>query len=293
MMMDSLPSDIMQILTASLSLSDVYSLKRASKATLQLVGVCQKHTTDHFDAERGVSVKNVHLLGRDYSLAYRPATHGLMTVKVFKDYYQYFAPTSFVINPTTCTLKLTKHLLRDNLGMDIMMHMCHKNATAVNGIDVAIDAQRLELLVDGHITIDIAMQLLSLRNQRVRRLAIRGELHDMHFLFSMLPRDLESLEIRAERGVHDVRSLPSFFELCLDYLNLCRCYKVCRHPHCVNYNAISSQVRKCGRFPRRVAMSPFPLQAIEWCERNGVTVDFEQSSFFDFEREEVMRRRIS
>ena len=127
------------------------------------------------------------------------------------------------------------------------------------------------------------MQLLNLRNQKVKKLKVHGEVNDMQFMFWLLPKCLQSLEIYSKVGVHDVRSLNCFFELELNNLIFFQCYEVCSHPECVNYNSITSQIKKCSKFPKRLAMAPFPFDAIKWCENNGVCIDFQNSAFFEFE----------
>lgn len=286
--MNSLPNDVIQSLTDRLRLVDVYSLKRVNSSLFEAVTLCQKLTTCHFDTFWGVSVKNICLLGRDYSLEYQPLVLGLMNVKTFKKFRHYFSPTSFGVDCGTSTLNLIRFLLKNNLGLNLVISVCQKNLMTITRTNVAICAQRLELISRDKITIEVSMQLLKLHKQHIRSLVIRGEVNDMQFVFSMLPRGLEHLEVYSSHGVHDVRSLPLFFHLGLRYLNLYQCYEVCRHPECVNYNSISSQIRKCNAFPDKIAMSPFPLDAIKWCEAHHVTIDFESSNYFDFEFEEVM-----
>ena len=123
----------------------------------------------------------------------------------------------------------------------------------------------------------------------MKHLKIHGEVNDMHFVFYMLPKCLRSLEIYSKFGVHDVRSLNYFFELELNHLSLFQCYEVCSHPECVNYKSITYQIRKCSKLPRSLAMAPFPFDAIKWCEKNGVCVDFKNSTFFESEIDDVMK----
>ena len=286
--MDLLPNDNLNVILGFLCMVDVYALKQVNKSLLQRVRDCQKDTIHLMDTFWGVSVKNINLIGRDYSLNYEPIVLGLMTVKVFKKFYRYFKPKSFTINAFTSTLNLTKHLLKNNLGMDLVIHVDQKNLMTVNKTNVTIHAENLTIYSQDKITIETSMQLLNLRNQRVKRLKIHGEVNDMQFVFYMLPKYLQSLEIYSKFGVHDVRSLKCFFELQLDHLTLFKCYEVCSHPECVNYSSITAQIKKCSKFPRKIAMTPFPFDAIKWCENHGVCVDFENSAFFEFEFDDVM-----
>ncbi len=291
--MDLLPNDIFLIILGFLSTVDVYSLKKVNNALFEKVRFCQKDTTHLVDTFWGVNVKNILLIGRDYSLNYEPVIFGLMTVKIFKKFYKYFKPTLFQVNCRTSTLNLTKYLLKNNLGMDIVIYVNQKNLMTVNNTKASIDAKNLTVYSEDKITIEIAMQLLNLRHQRVKNLKIHGEVNDMQFVFHMLPEDLESLEIHSKTGVHNVRSLPLFFELELNHLNLFQCYEVCSHPDCINYNSITYQIRKCAKFPKEIAMSPFPFNAIKWCESHGVQIDYQNSEFFDFEFDDVMNYAIN
>tara|TARA_Y100000389_G_scaffold202877_1_gene249573 strand:- start:50 stop:928 length:879 start_codon:yes stop_codon:yes gene_type:complete len=287
--MNSLPNDNFILILRLLAISDVYTLKKVNNGLLQQVGACQKDTTYLPETFWGVNVRNINLIGRDYSLNYQPTFLGLMTCKIFSQFYRYFKPPSFTINGFTSTLNLTKHLLKNNLGIDLVVYVNQKNLMTVNKTKVSIDAENLTIYSEDKITIEISMQLLNLRNQRVKNLKIHGEVNDMQFVFYMLPKCLQSLEIYSKIGVHDVRSLPYFLELQLKYLNLFQCYEVCSHIDCVNYNSINSQIRKCSKFPTSIAMSPFPFDAIKFCEKNGVAVDFANSYFFDFEFDDVMK----
>ena len=286
--MELLSQDVFCVILEFISVTDVYSLKMVSSIYFQKVKECQKITTRLMDTFWGVNVKNISLLGRDYSLNYEPIILGKMTVKIFKKFYEYFKPKSFTINCCTSTLNLTKFLLKNNFDMDIVIHLDQKNLIAVNKTKISLDTETLIVSSEDKITIETAMQILNLKNQRVRNLRIHGEVNDMHFVFSMLPSCLKSLEVYSNVGVHDVRSLPYFFELNLDNLCLFQCYEVCSHPDCVNYNSISSQIKKCSRFPKKIAMSPFPFDVIKWCENNGVSIDFQNSDFFDFELDDVI-----
>ena len=284
-----LPIDIFLLLLDVLPLNDVYSLKQVNSVVLEKVSTAQKQTTYLEDTFWGVSVKNINLIGRDYSIKYEPILFGLMTVKIFIKFFKYFKPKVFTIDCHTSTLNLTKYLLKNNLKMDIVICVNQKNLMTVNKSKVLIDAENLTIHSEDKITIEISMQLLKLKQQTVKNLIIHGEVNDMDFVFSMLPKNLEALEIYAKIGVHNTRSLPLFFELELNNLVLNKCFEVCSHPECINYNSITSQIKKCQKFPKRIAMSPFPLDAIKWCHENGVTkVDFENSVFFDFELENVM-----
>lgn len=291
--MDLLPNDNLMIILGFLSMGDVYTFKQVNISLLERVKACQKETTHLMDTFWGVSVKNINLIGRDYSLNYNPIVLGSMTVKTFNKFYRYFKPKNFTINGYTSTLNLTKHLLKNNLGMDLVIYVDQKNLMTINKTNVTIDVDNLTIYSEDKITIEISMQLLNLRNQRVKNLNIHGEVNDMQFVFYMLPKYLQSLKIYSEFGVHDVRSLNCFFELELNHLTLFQCYEVCGHPECVNYNSITSQIKKCSKFPREVAMAPFPFDAIKWCENNGVSVDFQNSAFFEFEFDDVMNHHIS
>jgi hypothetical protein len=286
--MELLPQEVFCVILELISVTDVYSLKISNSTYFQKVKGCQKITTRLMDTFWGVNVKNISLLGRDYSLNYEPMILGLMTVKIFKKFYKYFKPKSFIINSDTSTLNLTKFLLKNNFDMEIVIHLNQKNLMTVNKTKISLDIETLIVYSEDKITIETAMQILNLKNQRVRNLIIHGELNDMHFVFLMLPLCLKSLEVYSNEGVHDVRSLPYFFELNLNKLCLVQCYEVCSHPECVNYNSITSQVKKCSIFPNELAMSPFPFEAIKWCEYKGVSIDFQNSAFFDFEFESVM-----
>ena len=288
--MDLLPNDNFLIILGFLSIVDVYALKKVNNNFVEKVGVCQKDTTHLMDTFWGVNVKNINLIGRDYSLSYEPIILGLMTVKIFNQFYKHFKPNKFTINCCTSTLNLTKFLLKNNLRMDIVISVDQKNQMTVNKTKVSLDVENLTVYSEDDITMEVSMQLLNLRNQKIKNLKIHGEVTDMHFIFSMLPKCLESLEIYSKFGVHDVRSLPLFFELQLKNLNLFQCYEVCSHPECVNYNSgITLQIRKCTKFPKRIAMSPFPFDAIKWCKEHEVLIDFKNSAFFDFEFDDVMR----
>ena len=286
--MDLLPNDNLIIILGFLSMGDVYAFKQVNSSLLERLKACQKETTHLMDTFWGVSAKNINLIGRDYSLNYNPIVLGSMTVKTFNKFYRYFKPKDFTINGHTSTLNLTKYLLKNNLGMDLVIYVDQKNLMTINKTKVTIDAENLTIYSEDKITIETSMQLLNLRNQKVKHLKIRGELNDMHFVFHMLPKCLQSLEIYSKFGVHDVRSLNCFFELELNRLTLFHCYEVCSHPECVNYNSITSQIKKCSKFPREVAMAPFPFDAIKWCENHGVSVDYQNSSFFEFEFDNVM-----
>ena len=286
--MDLLPNDNLIIILGFLSMGDVYAFKQVNSSLLERVKACQKDTTHLMDTFGGVSVKNINLIGRDYSLNYEPIVLGSMTVKRFSQFYRYFNPKSFTINGSTSTLNLTKHLLKNNLGVDLVVYVDQTNLMTINKTKVSIDAENLTIYSEDKITIEISMQLLNLRNQKVKNLKIHGEVNDMQFVFYMLPKCLQSLEIYSKFGVHDVRSLNCFFELQLNHLTLFQCYEVCNHPECVNYNSITSQIENCSKFPRNVAMAPFPFDAIKWCEKNGVCIDFQNSSFFEFELDDVL-----
>lgn len=286
--MDLLPNDNLIIILGFLSMSDVYAFKQVNGSLLERVEVCQKETTHLIHTFWGVNVKNINLIGRDYSLNYIPIILGLMTVKTFKKFYRYFKPRKFTINAYTSTLNLTKHLLKNNLGMDLVIHVDQKNLMTINKTKVTIDAENLTIYSENKITIEISMQLLNLRNQKVKNLKVHGEVNDMQFVFWLLPQNLQSLEIYSKVGVHDVRSLNCFLELELNNLTLFQCYEVCSHPECVNYNSITSQIRNCSKFPKKLAMAPFPFDAIKCCENNGVCIDFQNSTFFEFEFDDVM-----
>lgn len=291
--MDLLPNEVFFIILEFLEIVDVYSLKQVNYDLFEKVRFCQKDTTYLIDTFWGVSVKNINLIGRDYSLSYEPIVFGLMNVKIFKKFYEYFRPNLFQIDCHTSTLNLTNYLLKNNLGMDIAISVSQKNLMTVNKTKVSIDAENLTVYSEDKITIEISMQLLKLRQQRVKNLRIHGEINDMQFVFYMLPKNLESLEIYCKAGVHDVRSLPLFFELQLKNLVLFQCYEVCSHPECINYNSITSQIKKCTKFPKEIAMSPFPFDAIKWCESHGVHIDFKTSDFFDFEFDDIMNYIIN
>lgn len=285
--MDLLPNDNLIVVLNFLSINDVYTLKKINYKLLESVKVCQKDTTHLMDTF--VNVKNISLIGRDYSLKCEPIVSGSMTVKIFKQYYSHFKPKHFKIDGLTSTLNLTKYLLRNNLRMDLVIYVDQKNLMTVNKTNVSLDAESLTIYSEDNINIEITMQVLNLRNQKIKNLKIHGELNDMQIVFSMLPiHYLESLEIYSKRGIHDVRSLNLYFELQLNHLTLFQCYEVCSHPECVNYNSITSQIRKCSKFPKRIAMAPFPFDAIKWCEENGVCIDFQNSFFFEFEFNDVM-----
>lgn len=286
--MDLLPNDNLIIILGFLSMGDVYAFKQLNSILLKRVKACQKETTRLVHTFLGVSVKNINLIGRDYSLSYIPIILGSMTVKTFSKFYRYFKPPNFTINSYTSTLNLTKHLLKNNLGMDLVIYVDQKNLMTINKTNVTIDVENLTIYSEDKITIEISMQLLNLRNQKVKHLNVNGEVNDMQFLFWLLPKCLQSLEIYSKVGVHDVRSLNCFFELELNNLIFFQCYEVCSHPECVNYNSITSQIKKCSKFPKRLAMAPFPFDAIKWCENNGVCIDFQNSAFFDFEFDDVM-----
>lgn len=286
--MNLLPNDIFTIILKFLIISDVYALKKVNHSLFERVRVCQKDTTHLMDTLWGVSVKNINLIGRDYSLSYEPNVLGSMNVKIFNKFYKHFKPQSFKINYLTSTLNLTKYLLKNNLRMDLVIYVDQKNLMTVNKTKVSLDAEHLTIYSEDKITIEISMQLLNLRNQKIKNLKIYGELNDMQLVFLMLPKCLESLEIYSKVGVHDVRSLNLFFELQLNHLTLFQCYEVCSHPECVNYNSITSQIKKCAKFPKRIAMAPFPFDAIKWCQKHGVGIDFRNSVFFEFEFDDVM-----
>lgn len=286
--MDLLPNDAIGVILGFLSIGDVYSLKKVNFSLLERVRLCQKDTRYLMDIFWGVNVKNINLIGRDYSLPYEPIVFGSMTVKTFRKFYRHFHPKSFTINGFTSTLNLTKHLLRNNLGMDIVIHVDQKNLFIVNRTNVSLYAEHLTIYSEDKIPIDISMQILKLMNQRIKHLRIHGEVNDMQFVFNMLPKCLQSLEIYSKSGVHDVRSLLRFVELQLHNLILFQCYEVCSHSECVNYHAITSQIKKCSKFPRKIAMAPFPFDAIKWCEKHGVCIDIQKSAFFDFEFNDVM-----
>ena len=286
--MDLLPNDNLIIILGFLSMGDVYAFKQVNSILLDRVKACQKETTHLMHTFWGVNVKNINLIGRDYSLSYIPIILGSMTVKTFNKFYRYFKPQQFTINGYTSTLNLTKHLLTNNLGMDLVIYVDQKNLMTVNKTKVTIDTDNLTIYSEDKITIEISMQLLNLKNQKVKNLKVHGEVNDMQFVFWMLPKCLQSLEIYSKFGVHDVRSLNCFFELELNHLTFFQCYEVCSHPECVNYNSITSQIKKCSKFPKTLAMAPFPFDAIKWCESNGVCIDFQNSAFFEFEFDDVM-----
>lgn len=291
--MNILPNDIFKIVLSYLDIAEVYSLKNVSKAICHQVVTCQNTTSYLPETFWGVNVKNVNLLGRDYSLNYKPYVFGLMTVKIFKKFMKYFKPADFIINSDTSTLNLTKHLLKNNMGLNLVICVNQKNLMTINKTKISIHTEYLTIFSEDKITMEVSMQLLQLNKQNVKHLKIHGEMNDMRFVFSMLPKNLESLEIYSKIGVHDVRSLPYFFELKLKYLNLFQCYEICSHPECINYNSITSQVKKCVKFPQKVAMSPFPFDAIKWCVKNDTEVDFTNSCFFEFEHDDVMNYSLN
>ena len=172
--MELLPQEVFCVILELLSVNDVYSLKISNSTYFQKVKECQKITTRLMDTFWGVNVKNISLLGRDYSLNYEPNILGLMTVKIFKKFYEYFKPKSFTINSGTSTLNLTKFLLKNNFNMDIVIHLNQKNLMTVNKTKIFLDIETLIVYSEDKITIETAMQILNLKNQRVRNLRIHG-----------------------------------------------------------------------------------------------------------------------
>ena len=130
--MDLLLNDNFIVILGFLSIGDVYVLKQVNRVLLGIVRVCQKDTIHLMDTFWGVNVKNINLIGRDYSLNYEPVVLGSMTVKTFSQFYRYFKPKSFTISFFTSTLNLMKHLLKNNLGMDLVIYVNQKNLMTVN-----------------------------------------------------------------------------------------------------------------------------------------------------------------
>ena len=164
--MDLLPNDNLIIILGFLPIGDVYAFKQVNSSLLERVKACQKETTRLMDTFWGISVKNINLIGRDYSLNYTPKLLGSMTVKIFNKFYSYFKPTKFTINGHTSTLNLTKHLLKNSLGMHLVIYVDQKNIMTINKTHVIIDADYLTIYSEDKITIEISMQLLNLRNQK-------------------------------------------------------------------------------------------------------------------------------
>lgn len=288
--MNRIPEDLLLKLMSMLGFNDIYNLKKVDKCTNEMICLCQSKFTNHqFDEFWKVHVKNINLIGRDFKLNFVPSLAGLMTCKIFHSFFRFFKPNSFLISSSTCTLNLTKYLLKNPQKMNLVIVVDQKNLMTIAKNNVIIDSESIEIIAKDKITIEVCMQLLNLRKQSFTKLVMSGEVNDMNLVASMIPDGLKSLEIIALHGAHDVRSLPLFLDLKLEYLCLNNCFDVCEHPEYINYDAISSQIMRSKRVPNHIALTPFPLKALKWCIDKDIIIDCEKSTFFEFEFELAMR----
>ena len=287
--MESVAVDIMIEILQHMSIRQAYRLKVSSWRMVAVVGAAHQNSTDHEDLI-GMSVRNLPLLLRDFtSLRKEPILSGLMTGKLFDRYLQHYTPATFVISSSTCSQHLHRRLLRSQpAGLHLILTIDEKNLMSLAKSDPEIHTTHFTLIAKDKITIEVCLHLLTMSHQHVTHLKLQGAINDMESVFRLLPTALRSLEIVTETGVHDVRSLPLFLELRLDYLRLHQCYEVCANPYCRVHDAISAHVHKARGYPIELAMSPLPMQAVTYCIDAGVRVDVNNSFFFPSEREAVI-----
>ena len=285
-----LPLDVVEAILHRLNLPDVYALRCTSHGIERMVRQAQSQMLYHCDTFGGVSSKNLCLLARDFALNYVPLVTDKMTLAAFKVYAKKFRPTRLHLNSGSCTRWLYKSVLRRTpsclsaLSLDIDQASIRSLIMSSN-LSPRFNPQLRSLTLNAldELTIDMMMDVMKLKEQHVHALTLSGSVRSMDVIYSLLPHSLRQLRIEATVGVHDVSSLTRFIELNVEELCLLQCYEVCAHRACANYVAIAQAILRARSFPAQLSLSPFPKAAVQWCLEKGVTVDFDESGFFDHE----------